>query len=156
MDSVGRTYVRSGRVCVTLAAVLEESAESTSVCALASGPATPVNINCKTIIRCRFISRVSWAHLRSTCTPKVTCCSSNGKRTRFVVALARNLHLFGSCVPARFAAVFVVALRLAPAGQMGACALFTCRHRSSPFAVCPFADNLDACCSPDVYRKTGF
>jgi len=49
-----------------------------------------------------------------------------------VVALARNLNLFGACILTGFAAVFVAALDQAPAGQVRAFAFLACRHHFSP------------------------
>jgi hypothetical protein len=59
--------------------------------------------------------------------------SSYGKRARSMVALARNLHLPGSCFLTGLTAVFVAALDQAPAGQMRAFVFLTCSHHFSPY-----------------------
>lgn len=54
--------------------------------------------------------------------------SSDGKRARPVVALARNLDLLGSRFLARLTAVLVASLRQTPAWKVCAFALLICRH----------------------------
>jgi hypothetical protein len=75
------------------------------------------------------------ANLRSIATSQGAYCSSYGERTRSMIALTRNLHLFGSCFLTGLTAEFVATLHQASAGSMRTLVFLICRHRFSPFVL---------------------
>src|SRR5579863_1919074 len=111
--------------------------------------------NKKTIIRCVFKSRVSWAHLISTCR----------LRTLIVLHTVSGQDLWSHW--------HAISTSLDPASlqeSLQYLSLLGTRHRQGRWAHLPFslvvirflllrytfANRFDACCRPNVYGETGF